>query len=146
MSSKNFDDEFDKELEGIKFFLPIPQTEKTKNSELYQILPGAPWTFCKNSPCKFRNTEELYEWALKEGDFNDSIINELQDYFSNGKGKEIRSFVCLPIMNPEEKPIAVLNIHSNEAGLLTDDRKFELFYDTMKPFLIFLEEMMRSKK
>ena len=141
ISSDNFDREYDEELKGVSMALPVPNNEKDSLSDNYKVLPGAPWAFCREY-CRFSDISELIKWMDEEGDFTESVKSKVRDYFESEDGKHIRSFLSMPIKTTNGESVAVLNIHANKKGLLAEESKSILYYETMKPFLLKIEQIM----
>lgn len=87
----------------------------------------------------------------------EQVLNEIKDYFDQGHGKHIRSFICMPLYGscPIEDSagvlvdkrllVGVLNIHSDQTGLLSDENEpFAEYILTLAPFNVLLVELILS--
>jgi len=140
-NSKTDKPDIDDTIKSLKLALPVPPTKTTKHSDKTHVLPGAPYAFITGELNRFCKTEDLDDWMGKHGDFNESIMKEVQKYFQDSKN-DVKSFVSLPLLGEEEQTIAILNIHKTAEGLLENDKKLEIYYHTMKPMLTILAELV----
>ena len=101
-----------------------------------------------------------------EGDFTQPVINKIRDYFDGGAGKDIHSFISVPLFDcrdddgtlgrvgakgrsdvDDQHLIGVLNIHSNKVGLLSDAfEPFAEYYLTISPLCVLLTELVQAWK
>lgn len=145
--STNSDDDtsdLDKAISEILITLPVPNEVKSEETQKFKVLPGAPLAMALNSPNIYTNAETLDEWVSTEGDFNKSIAAQIKGYFCNGMGKDIKSFCSFPLSCDGHEPIAVLNIHKNKVGLLSQKDQFALYSKIMAPFLAMVAELVNK--
>jgi len=63
--------------------------------------------------------------------------------YLRGRGHAVQSFVSLPLIAPDtDVPIGVLNVHSNQPGLLEARRPDEKFHALLKPLLALVVDML----
>lgn len=126
--------------------LPIPKNIKSKDKERYRILPGAPLAYVERDMNIYRNTKSLGQWCREKGDFSPSVCNAVDDYFNSNVGKNIRSFVSIPLYlsATDDKCIGVLNIHRNIEGMLNSKENAEFFRPLIHPFVCLLKELIDS--
>ena len=120
--------------------LPVPKEEFRFDKGKPTVLPGAPAAFC--DPTKsvgFENTLQLSTWCRQHSGLRESVAEEVEKYFVDGPGKEIRSFISIPILLPSTVPdatptiLGVLNLHSNRDRILPGE-KAGLFVPLTAPF------------
>jgi hypothetical protein len=113
----------------VEFSMYIPKQALTTDGR-FQMLPGAPNAFVERKMWG-SDIEDLIslcrspKYAVAK-----EAADSLERYFRSNEGRAIRSLVCHPLMRtPGKQPGAVLNIHSNQPGLLADDElRAELYY------------------
>lgn len=108
-----------------RIVLPIPMQAKNPQGR-WLALPGAPVAFITGKASAFADTLKLREWLDREGDFQDVVKSEIEQYFA--EDSNLRSFVSIPILTAEclyksdkvslPPPIGILNIHVDCPGLL----------------------------
>lgn len=130
--------------------LPIPKKEFRLDKGKPTVLPGAPAVFCDPTTfVGFENTIELATWCRDQSGLRPSVADDVESYFTDGPGKEIRSFISIPILSPtdlfESKPkvIGVLNLHSNREGILPGE-KAELFVPLTVPFMFLIAHSLEK--
>jgi hypothetical protein len=119
------------------------------------MLPGAPFSFVKRSFDAYP-TMDVFVKALRAAALPGAWVGHIVSYFTNsqGGGHHIRSFASLPIESAEPAkpstspdpavvltssqtvptlPLAVLNLHCEQSGLLADNGS-TLFAPLMGPF------------
>lgn len=124
--------------------LPIPKLKFRMDKGKPTVLPGAPAVFC--DPTKFvgfENTLQLASWCREQSGLRASIAENVERYFVDGDGKDIRSFISIPIVLPGaqagENPevLGVINLHSNREGILPGE-KAGLFVPLTSPFMLLI--------
>lgn len=147
-SLKDNGPEVDSDITPI--ILPIPKKDLRMDKGKPTVLPGAPAVFCDPSTfVGFENTLQLAAWCRDQSGLRASIAEDVERYFVDGPGKEIRSFISIPIMLPPEGPgakhtvIGVLNLHSNREGILPGE-KAELFVPLTAPFMLLIAHCMQQ--
>jgi hypothetical protein len=144
-SSEDPDGIPDNNITGILVTLPVPQAARSSVTNKFKALPGAPLAVVDNSANIYSNSETLREWLDEQGDFNETITQQIHEYFTIGVGKEIKSFCSIPLANAGGEPFAVLNVHKLRAGLLAQTGQFELYLKVMSPFLALLSELVAER-
>lgn len=134
-----------------EFALPIPTADSYCDSHgRNNILPGAPHAFCfPNEPAACRDTATLIaDWSQTSG-LRPEVADRLKEYFESDQGSNVRSFVSLPIFEPPEKTkknphvIGVVNIHSDQPGILADGGK-DMFFPLATTFTLMLGALLRK--
>jgi len=95
--------------------LPVPDT--AERDGLWIALLGGPRAFLTARVDGYVDTSVFAEECAKRGDFRPSVLAELRNYFSDGPGREIRSFISRQLVYAGNR-IGVLNIHANRRDLL----------------------------
>ncbi len=127
--------------------LPIPLESMSKDERRSRILPGAPLAFHRKALDAYQDTGSLGDWCRKEGDFSESVAAELDAYFRDRASSSIRSLVSLPIGGGcGDEPIAVLNLHSNRAGLFAEEKALRHFWNLAYPFCAMLADLLQKHK
>lgn len=115
--------EADSSLEPVALLIPT-DTTPTRNKDLaekHPMLPGAPWSFVKKEFAGFTAITELSEWLEAQGSMDEKTKHDVRFYFSEGQGKDISSFVSMPLLGladaADDVPLGVLNLHSNHVGI-----------------------------
>lgn len=140
-NSKTEQPEIDHTIKSLKLALPVPPTKTTEHTDRTHVLPGAPYAFVTGELNRFCKTKDLNDWMARYGDFNESIMKEVQKYFQDSKN-DVKSFVSMPLQDEDGQTLAILNIHKTAEGLLENDKKLEIYYHTMKPILTILAELV----
>lgn len=92
--------------------LPVPLMAERDGRKI--ALPGAPFAFLTGNASGYNDTQTLVEWCRDQGDFLPSVQGQLVEYFSTGRGRDIRSFISTPL----DQELGVLNIHANRPDIL----------------------------
>ena len=83
--------ELDRALSPI--MLPIPTSDKRSENGKCTILPGAPTVYCDPTTFEgFEDTLKVAAWCREQCAFRPAIADSIEEYFTNGDGKEIKSF------------------------------------------------------
>lgn len=143
-NSNNDDSVPDEYIDKILLTLPVRNKAKSKETNKFKVLPGAPIAIALNAPNIYFNARTICDWFRKEGDFDETIVSQVSDYFNKGHGKEIKSFFSLPLSCDGAEPIAVLNIHKNVTHMLSKKDQFDLYREVMSPFLAMLSELVKK--
>jgi hypothetical protein len=125
--------------------LAIPKVKEVNG--LYRVLPGAPFAFVEGEPDLFADSTHLRDWCEQYGDFPRSTIDEVGNFF---RKSSVRGFVSIPLFNfngdgsdnTDQKPIAVLNVHCDRAGLLAQGEALAHFVDINRPFQVMLTKLL----
>ncbi len=130
--------------------LPVPQERK----DMLSALPGAPKAFLTHLPNQFLDVNDLHSWMKEEknGDFLQSTVAEVKEYFTSEAAKNIKSFISVPlpskngVSDRDHTPIAVLNIHKNEINLFGEQKQLNNFTCVMEPFFDMIKELIEIRK
>lgn len=139
-TSKNQESEPD--LDVAEIAVPVHKPEEAKDK--VNLLAGAPKAFRDNRYYRIPSQEDLFKWLdEKFADANQS--RKTKDYFSTGPGKDIKSFVSIPIQaSPQQElPVGVLNIHRSTAGLLEGGEKH--FLPIVSPFIQLISYLLAGR-
>ena len=129
----------------VEFALPIPNDEYTEvgGERRSKILPGAPMSFCERRTELYNDTNHIYEWCEKNGDFTIDVKNQIREYFGGTDGKLIGSFLSLPLMKDRDaKPIGVINVHKTGSHLLVDEKRLRHFDPIIRPYRHMLTKLV----
>lgn len=130
----------DESINDIAF--PIPKVRQSVNGTRSRVLPGAPFAFCENTIVTYGNTQDLTNWCRQYGDFPESIIGEIDDYFRN-EGRNIKSFASIPLSSTNSGDLfGVLNIHSNGTDLVLHREVAKYLWPFIKIITYFLADLV----
>lgn len=113
----------------------------------WRVLPGAPVAFLIRQASHFVAAADLIRWCEEHGDFNEEVKARLREYFRPDATPAVGSFIALPILGNDltAEPIAVVNIHRAERGLLTESESAqELFVPIVQPIQLMLWKLLRA--
>ncbi len=104
----------------------------------HPVLPGATWAFVYGEFTAFSTIQLLENWLNERCSAAESIKEKAKSYFRSGKGKHIKSFVSMPLLDLSGSDetrycYGVLNIHSDHEGLLKE-KGGDRFSPLMEPF------------
>jgi len=123
--------------------LPVPRTWMN-GSGRFRALPGAPLAFCERKANYFDDTSAMADFCRALGDFPESVTEETQRYFEGHR--YIGSLASFPVLEPvdgaDAQCVGVVNIHSDEKGILKREEGSEQFLLLMRPFCALLYELM----
>ncbi|MDP9113922.1 MAG: hypothetical protein M3O20_09585 [Acidobacteriota bacterium] len=120
-------------------------TENHPLSGKWRILPGAPRAFAgglgeqKYAAHGYRDVAKIGELNQQDFMIEKDILMEVEKYYSQGEGANVKSFVAFTIPRVRDQaanPLGVLNIHSDRVGMLGGAQdKFQIFAQLMAPFI-----------
>jgi hypothetical protein len=88
-----------------------------------------------------RTGGRFISWCVERGDFQPSVQDELKDYFENGAGKQIRSFISRRLTGEKGTAIGVLNLHADRPNILGPAvERREVFQAMLTPFFVELSQ------
>lgn len=123
--------------------LPVPKTW-TNRAGRFRALPGAPLAFCERKANYFDDASAMADFCRSLGDFPESVTEETQQYFA--EHRYIGSLASFPVLEPidgaDAQCVGVVNIHSDEKGILKKEEGSEQFLLLMRPFCALLYELM----
>ena len=98
--------------------MPVPRQAKS-DTDKWKALPGAPMAIVSRDLAGYADVGDIGKWCKKNGNWADEVVAEFQQFFQTNN-KLIRSFVSLPLLNPEsENPdVGVLTLYLNKPDLL----------------------------
>jgi hypothetical protein len=128
-------------LKPIHLVIPYPPTDERRADEpaaRLRMLPGAATAYHLGVPFQAPDTADLRSTLGSMFDLSEALISRTEDYFRNGPGRGVRSFVSLPLFaEPGEmkgERIGVLNVESSETLIFNGDReRVEQFYLAIAP-------------
>ncbi|MDX2303328.1 MAG: hypothetical protein NW226_11035 [Microscillaceae bacterium] len=137
----------------IEFVLPVPNMySKTiyRDEEIVLALPGAPSAFFGNASIH-SNTKYI---KAECKDLSAELRSEIDRYFNEGEGKEIRSFASFPIKYKEKeyKCVGILNIDYNskiiiKSKYISSSSKFiETLLTLVAPFVFRYKTLLYNEK
>jgi len=142
-TSKN--PEIDEKLKDLTLSLPVPKDAYDHNTKLYLALPGAPLSFLLESVNQYDDTADLYTWVKEKGDFTENIANKIKEHFESEHGKTVKSFISFPIKSGSDNKVsAVLNIHKNKIGILSNKMQQNHFEFILSPIMEILSEILNE--
>jgi hypothetical protein len=129
------------------FALPVPAGPPQTAEERWRALPGAPLAWMRRKAGGegidgYENTMELRN-IEPSFDLPHSTIVDVAHYF-DGVAQSIRSFQSVAISEPGSDPIAVLNLHSDHPGLLSEKKPAEQFFALIVPFVSILVRVLSA--
>jgi hypothetical protein len=130
------------------FALGIPKTPRSQRHDAdtprWRILPGASIALVLQEHRYYADTHGLRSWCDLYGDFTNEVKDQLHSYFTDGDGSSVRSFISLPLFDPdgdpgdEQAPFGILNIHANEPDMLHHGDAAKMFAGATDPLSILL--------
>jgi hypothetical protein len=129
--------------------LPIPRKEFQTDRGLTTLLPGAPRAFSTRVKFFYHDTRELGKECRETTALRESVAAEIDTYFKQGLGREVKSFVSLPISIPsvddaESDVIGVVNIHTNQREMFRG-QSASLFASLTAPYCLLLAELLKNR-
>lgn len=122
----------------------------------YTVLPGGPFVAALRQYAAFESIRALLSWCDNKADFTQSTILEINQFFHNGAGANIKSFISVPVCiitqksappfdvfgglpreidtDRREDCLAVLNIHSKSEKILGASG-YGMFVPIIEPFI-----------
>lgn len=95
--------------------LPVPQA--AEKAGRWVALLGGPRAFLTGTVDGYVDTASFVQQCTTRGDFQPSVLAELENYFTDGAGSAVRSFVSRRLEFGDES-VGVLNLHANRQDLL----------------------------
>src|SRR5688500_5146227 len=124
--------------------LPVPVIrEVSGGGRTYRcVLPGAPLAWTERITVAYPSQESLLADARDECAFPADVLEGLREYF-RGRGRNVQSFVSIPLAAEEAAiPVAILNVHSSQPGLLENRPVDAKFQALLKPLLAQVVDML----
>lgn len=131
--------------------LPVPNSITVDGR--FIVLPGAPLAVATGQPDLCIDTKDLHVWCEQHGDFTAAVRNRIRHHFTEGQGRNVRSFISIPLFGRMDDggpdtasgAIAVLNIHSDRVGMLkSSGTRGGQFVPILRPFLISLTKLIEA--
>lgn len=125
--------------------LPIP-TERELADGRSRVLPGAPTAWATRRAHRFASQEEMLDWCHSIGAFTTETLNDLRTYLKSPTGREVASFLSLPLPDAPgtRTPVGVLNVHSDQPGLLRDRKPEDSLFVLLQPALSLLGSFLSA--
>jgi len=147
--------------------LPVFHAKDTdlgpESGHKFKVLPGAPFAAITHAYAAFESAESLLVWCQDQADFTAATISEIRAYFGSGPGKQIKSFISIPVCVRTNEPklaslpfgglsikvgddqhehcLGVLNIHSPAQNILGGDG-YPLYVPIIEPFVAILAHLL----
>lgn len=111
-------------LPRFTFGIPLPTLRNVNGKSA--VLPGAPDAFCNEAYAFVKDTYEFADECRRDRALRESVSTDMDRYFKEGAGRDIRSFVsivlprtgCIPAGSRNLEPLGVVNIHSDAAQMI----------------------------
>ncbi len=130
----------DSSINSIAFPFTDPLDESSLNLRNQNIL-GAPIATVTNKPCFVTNIKEIIEAVEHENGFDDVTKCFIREYYT--KHNKAKSMCSIPLMDVNrEANIGVVNIYSEEHGMLQDGNRMRDYSHLITPFLIELSRVL----
>ena len=126
---------------AAKLLLPVPRL-LPKDGGTLLALPGAPISYLDSDTTGYDDATTLGEWCRNHGDYGRGVAEQLDAYFRDGAGTEIRSFISTPLDLPGLR-VGVMNIHANATCVLAGEKRY-IFRALVAPMLIDLAEVVSA--
>lgn len=135
----------DDRLQPMRF--PIP-TERELEDGRTRVLPGAPTAWASRVASRFYSQDELLDWCRTRGAYPPGVTEQLRGYLRSDSGRAVQSFLSLPMPDDPatRNPIGVLNVHSDQPGLLRNRQPEESLFVMLQPALTLLSSFLSSLK
>lgn len=134
--------------------LPVPRRDDEQARGVFdgesmvrwRVLPGAPMAFVRGELEVYTDVEDMVRWCAEKGDFSGEVIQEMRAHFRFAGALGSVSFASFPLhgRSPARAPSAILNIHRNAPGLLTERGLATQFAALVDPFRIMLLELVAT--
>ena len=118
-----------------RIILPVPEADQIFSTAVakdggqrFKVLPGAAYSAALGKHAIIRNRNDLQDWC-ENADYEDQVRQAILRYFTTGNGKEVKSFLTLPLyrlsLSIGDKPalLGVLSIERSTEGLLPGQRE-----------------------
>jgi hypothetical protein len=108
----------------------------------FKVLPGAPYSVLTGQHGIFQTRAQLETWC-KDADYDDQTRENIYEFFSQGTGVGIMSFVTFPLYANEtpEKIIGAISIERAGEGILQGRREVA-FVQLWTPFQLMLSQLL----
>jgi len=130
-----------------RFVLEIPLPDYRVDGLKSAVLPGAPEAFCTGAYTLVPDTFNMGAECREKRALRHSVADAMDSYFRSGRGRDIRSFISIPIFPPgvkaSDEPIGVVNIH-NDAETMFTETDFELFVPFTVPQTLLLSQLLAN--
>lgn len=167
--SSDFQNDADSADRTPMIALPVPSQHSVdlgpEHGRRYTVLPGAPYVAAMHQYVAFESIRALLSWCTEKADLTRATCREINQFFHNGAGANVRSFISIPICMTVEKDapfpeqfgglpldigtdrredcLAVLNIHSQSENILGGSG-YSMFVPIVEPFIRVLALLLVS--
>lgn len=143
--------EFGPDVSVPPLCLPLPKDKQATRDKMlnarYSVMPGAPWAYVHKEFVGFPTIQMLDEWLDTTSSLDTKTMEDLRLYFKTGEGRNIHSFISMPLLDVGNKELAVgvLNLHSDRTGLL-EEKGAERFSPLLEPFRLLLSILIAVRE
>jgi hypothetical protein len=134
-----------------RFVLEIPgERERIDAEGRGLVLPGAPEAFCARAYTYIPDAYLMGDSCSQERGLRPAISTDMDRYFKEGNGRDVRSFISIPILpsgcgnRRDGTPLGVLNIHCDQPYMLRSREGVELFVPMTAPHLLFVAHLIEN--
>lgn len=140
-----------KERAFVSLVLPVHRETKKivdhEGKERFRVLPGAPWAYTYRAAAWFESVDIFVDSLINTTSLDHYSVLKVREYFEEGPARDVKSFASIPILQPSfemeqgSEVLGVLNLHSSEEGLLSDNGK-TLYAPLLAPFNLLLSVLL----
>lgn len=167
--SSDFNDNDSQALGTPIIALPVPNQHRVdlgpEHGQRYTVLPGAPFVAAMHQYAAFESIRALLTWCNEKADLTRATCLEINQFFHNGLGAGVRSFISVPVcmtvdknapipealgglsidvgVDAREDCLGVLNIHSESENILGTSG-YGMFVPIIEPFIRVLALLLVS--
>lgn len=141
-------------VEELRIAIPNPPRDGSGTAGRpgpLRVLPGSASAFVTGHPFIAEDTHDMHG-DLKEYSVPQAVLEASQQYFRNGDGGDVRSFISLPIRSPGENGTpdgpasGVLNIERSQTGIFDGNREtVAMFALTVAPVCFVIDMLWKMQ-
>lgn len=124
--------------------LPVSSAPVVRLSggDRFNVLPGAPFAISIGQFAHYDSIETMLKWCRDEADISIRVREQLQAYFHTGKGKDVRSFLSIPLTISGAR-VGVVNVQASAPRML-DHGGTLLFVPVVTPLISLLTYLVAN--